>query len=33
VDVVVLAEGGGGGLVFEVVEQWGGVQESDGGDA
>jgi len=33
VDVVVLAEGGCGGLVFEVVEQWGGVQESDGGDA
>ena len=32
-DVVVLAEGRGRGLVFEVVEQRSGVQKSDGGDA
>ena len=33
VDVVVVAQGRGGGLVFEVVEQWSGIQKSDGGDA
>jgi hypothetical protein len=33
VDVVVLAEGGGGGFVFEVVEEWSWVQKGDGGDA
>lgn len=33
VDVVVRAEGGGSGLVFEVVEEWSGIQEGDGGDA
>jgi hypothetical protein len=33
VDVVVFEQGRGGGLVFEVIEQWGRVEESDGRDA
>ena len=33
VDVVVLAQRCGGGLVFEVVEQRSGIQKCDGGDA
>ena len=30
--VVVLAQRGGGGLVFEVEEEWGGIEKGDGGD-
>ena len=33
VDVIVGAESGGGGLVFEVVEQRGGIEKGDGRDA
>jgi hypothetical protein len=31
--IVVLAQARGRGFMFEVVEQWGGVQKRDSGDA
>jgi len=33
VELIVRGERGGGGFVLEVVEEWGGVEERDGGYA